>query len=267
MANNNIKLALIQTDLIWENTQANLDKFDTLLQDINDDTDIIILPEVFSTGFALDPSNFEQPVGKKAFNWLKNNAISLNKVLVGSLIFEENKKYFNRMFWMRPDGSFEFYDKRHLFQMGDEHTIMTAGDKPTIVTYKNTKFNLQVCYDLRFPVWAKNNYNKQTDSHDYDVLINIANWPNVRKETYMTLLKARAIENQAFVVWANRIGIDGHTISFSGDSMLVNPLGVIQSQLPENKEGILYTEINPDELAALRKNYKVGLDWDEFKIV
>ncbi len=267
MANNNIKLALIQTDLIWENTQANLDKFDILLQDIAPDTDIIILPEVFSTGFALEPSNFEKPVGKKAFNWLKNKAISLKKVLVGSLIFEENKKYYNRMFWMRPDGRFEFYDKRHLFQMGDEHKVMTAGDKPTIVAYKNTKFNLQVCYDLRFPVWAKNNYNKQTNTHDYDVLINIANWPNVRKETYMTLLKARAIENQAFVVWVNRVGVDGHNISFSGDSLLVNPLGVIQSQLPENKEGILYTEINPNELATLRKEYKVGLDWDKFKII
>jgi predicted amidohydrolase len=265
--NNTIKLALIQTDLVWENTQDNLDNFDTLLRDVKDDTDIIILPEVFSTGFALDPSNFEKPVGEQAFKWLKKKANSLDKVMVGSVIFEENEKYFNRMFWMCPDGSFEFYDKRHLFQMGDEHKVMTAGNQPTIVTYKNTKFNLQICYDLRFPVWVKNNYDKQTNSHDYDVLLYIANWPNSRKQTYMSLLKARAIENQAFVVWVNRVGIDGHKISFSGDSLLVNPLGVVQSQLPENQEEILYVEINTDELSTLRKNYKVGLDWDKFEII
>lgn len=265
--NNNIKLALIQTDLIWEDTQANLDKFDTLFLALKAKTDIVILPEVFSTGFALNPENFEKPVGEKAFSWLKNKAISLKKVVVGSLIFEEDKKFYNRMYWIRPDGSYEFYDKRHLFQMGDEHKVMTAGAKPVIVSYKNTKFNLQICYDLRFPVWAKNNYNKQTNSHDYDVLLFIANWPNSRKQTYISLLKARAIENQAFVIWVNRVGADGHKIAFSGDSLLVNPLGVIQSQLPENIEEILYTELNPDELATLRKDYKVGLDWDSFEIL
>lgn len=264
---NAIKLALIQTDLVWENTQANLSKFDLVLQDLKDETEIVIFPEVFSTGFALNTENFEKPVGLKAFNWLKNQAISLDKVVVASVIFEEHNKYYNRLFWIRPDGSFEYYDKRHLFQMGEEHKVMTAGDKHTIVTYKNTKFNLQICYDLRFPVWAKNNYNQQTDTHDYDVLINIANWPNVRKETYMTLLKARAIENQAFVVWVNRVGVDAHNDTFSGDSLVLNPLGKITAQLPEYKESILYTEIDLDELTDLRKAYKVGLDWDEFKIV
>lgn len=264
---NAIKIALVQTDLVWENTQANLDKFDHLLQDLKNDIDLVILPEVFSTGFALNTSKFDQPVGMKAFDWLKNKAKSLDKILVGSVIFEEKNHYYNRLFWMRPDGSYDYYNKRHLFQMGEEHKVMTAGDKPTIVTYKNVKFNLQVCYDLRFPVWSKNKYDKETNTHEYDVLLYIANWPNSRKEAYMSLLKARAIENQSFVVWVNRVGADGHKDSFSGDSLVVNPLGKIQSQLPEYKEAILYTEINPIELKTSRSNFKVGLDWDEFEVV
>ncbi|HIP48560.1 MAG TPA: hypothetical protein EYG92_06295 [Lutibacter sp.] len=266
MKNNKINIALIQTDLVWENTQANLAKFDVLLKDITSETEIIIFPEVFTTGFALEPSKFEQPVGQKAFEWLKDKAKSLNKIIVASVIFEENKNYLNRLFWMRPDGSFEYYDKRHLFQMGGEHKVMTAGDKPKIVSYKGVKFNLQVCYDLRFPVWAKNNYDKESNTHDYDVLLYIANWPNVRKQTYMTLLKARAIENQAYVIWVNRVGVDAHEVSFSGDSLLVDPIGVIQDQVPENKETILYTEIDLEKLAVLRRGFKVGLDWDKFTV-
>jgi len=263
---NKINIALIQTDLVWEDTQANLAKFDTLLEDITSETELVIFPEAFTTGFALEPANFEQPVGQKAFKWLKDKAQSLDKIIVASVIFEENKNYLNRLFWMRPDGSFDYYDKRHLFQMGGEHKIMTAGDKPSIVSYKGVKFNLQICYDLRFPVWAKNNYNKESDTHDYDVLLYIANWPNVRKQTYMTLLKARAIENQAYVIWVNRIGVDAHKVSFSGNSLLVDPLGVIQKQTPENIEAILYAKIDLDKLAVLRRGFKVGLDWDVFKI-
>jgi len=263
---NTIKLALVQTDLVWENTQANLDKLDLVLQDIEADTEMVILPEVFSTGFALKTSNFEKPVGVKAFNWLKNKAISLNKIVVGSVIFEEDDKYFNRLYWMRPDGTFEFYDKRHLFQMGKEHEVITAGAKHTIVTYKNTKFNLQICYDLRFPVWAKNKYDKETNMHDYDVLLYIANWPNSRKNAYMSLLKARAIENQSFVVWVNRVGVDGHNDSFSGDSLVLNSQGKIQSQALENQETVLYSELNLDALKSSRLGFKVGLDWDTFEI-
>lgn len=263
---NTIDIALIQTNLVWENTQANLNRYNKLLTSIGDDTEIIIFPEVFTTGFALEPDNFEKPVGQKAFDWLKNKAKSLNKIIVASVIFEENKNYLNRLFWMRPDGSFNYYDKRHLFQMGGEHKVMTAGDKPTIVSYKGVKFNLQICYDLRFPVWAKNRYNKEANTHNYDVLLYIANWPNVRKQTYMTLLKARAIENQAYVIWVNRVGIDAHHVSFSGDSLVVSPLGNIQKQLPENKEAILYAKIDLDKLTTLRRAYKVGLDWDKFTV-
>jgi len=263
---NKINIALIQTDLIWENTQANLNAFDVLLENLAPETELIIFPEVFTTGFALDPTNFERPVGQKAFEWLKNKAHSLHKIIIASVIFEEDENYLNRMFWMRPDGSFEYYDKRHLFQMGGEHKVMTAGEKPTIVKYKGVKFNLQICYDLRFPVWARNKYNKESNTHDYDVLVYIANWPNVRKQTYMTLLKARAIENQTYVIWVNRIGIDAQGVSFSGDSLWVDPLGIIQKQVSENEKAILYAAIDLDKLTVLRRGYKVGLDWDAFTV-
>jgi len=264
--NSDLKIGLIQTDLIWEDTQANLAKFDALFKTVNDDVEILILPEMFATGFTMKVDKLKKPLGQLAFNWLKNKAHSLDKILVGSILFEENRKYYNRLFWMRPDGSYEFYNKRHLFQMGNEHKVMTAGDKPIIVSYKNTKFNLQVCYDLRFPVWSKNKYNLKTDSYAYDVLLYVANWPNVRKQAYMSLLKARAIENQAFVIWVNRVGVDGNNRAHSGDTMLLDPLGNSKDSLPENVEKILYVTINLNELTTIRKNFKVGLDWDNFDV-
>lgn len=266
MTDNNIELALIQTDIVWENTEANLAKYDVLFSSIHDDVDIVILPEMFVTGFTMNVDSLDKPIGQLAFKWLKNKAYSLGKIIVGSLLFEENQQYYNRLFWMRPNGTYDYYNKRHLFQMGGEHKVMTAGNKPVIVSYKNIKFNLQVCYDLRFPVWSKNTYNKKIDTYKYDVLIYVANWPKLRKQAYMSLLKARAIENQAYVIWVNRVGVDARNITHSGDSMLLNPLGNTQEILPENIEEVLYASINLDELANTRKNFKVGLDWDNFSL-
>lgn len=261
-----IKLALLQSDLLWENPKANFEKFDSLLQSLNPDTDIVILPEVFSTAFTMEIAQLDKPVGKSAFDWLKEKSKSLNKVIVGSILLEEKKKYYNRMFWMRPDGSYSYYDKRHLFQMGDEHKVMTAGDKRVIIPFKNAHFMLQICYDLRFPVWIKNRFDKQKNTHEYDVLIYIANWPEVRKQAYMTLLKARAIENQAYVVWVNRVGENNKGINHSGDSQVINPMGSLLEQMPENQEGILYANIDLKELKEIRSGYKVGLDWDKFEM-
>lgn len=261
-----IKLALIQTDILWENPKANFGKFDALLQDLNTDTDIVILPEMFATGFTMEVHQLAKPVGKSAFDWLQKKAIALNKVIIGSILLEAENKYYNRMFWMRPDGSYSYYDKRHLFQMGDEHKVMTAGNKRVIIPYKDTHFMLQVCYDLRFPVWAKNRYDIHKKEHEYGVLIYIANWPEIRKKAYMTLLKARAIENQAYVIWVNRVGRDARGIDHSGDSQIIDPLGTVIKQMPENKEGILYAKIDLKKLKRIRKSFKVGLDWDAFKV-
>ncbi len=261
-----IKLALVQTDLLWENPKGNFKKFDVLLQNLDMDTEIVILPEVFSTGFTMEVNHLEKPVGNSALNWLKKKANSLNKIIIGSILLEEKQKYFNRMYWIRPDGSYSYYDKRHLFQMGGEHKVMTAGNKRIIIPYKDTHFMLQICYDLRFPVWVKNRFDKQNNTHEYDVLIYISNWPEIRKEAYMTLLKARAIENQAYVVWVNRIGVDNKEINHSGDSQVLDPQGTIIKQMPKNKEGILYATIDLKKIRKIRNDFKIGLDWDAFKV-
>ena len=257
-----IKLALIQADLVWENPKENLKSFDKQLANLATDTEIVILPEVFATGFTMDISKFNHSIGVEALSWLKQKASEFNKIFVGSFLIKENGNYYNRMYWVRPDSSFDYYDKRHLFQMGGEHKVITAGEKRTIVDYKGVKFMFQICYDLRFPIFARNKFNKQTNTHDYDVLLYVANWPESRKDTYNTLLKARAIENQAYVVWVNRIGTDGHNIVFSGDSQIVSPYGKVTEKMQAHKAGILYSELDLQDLQDFRASYKIGLDWD-----
>jgi predicted amidohydrolase len=264
---NAIKIALVQADLYWEDIQKNLQKFDRLLQGITTDTEIIILPEMFATAFTVDTERQEKPVGKRAFKWLLEKAKELQKIIVGSILFEEEGEYYNRMFWMRPNGTYEYYDKRHLFQMGNEHHTITAGNRRVIVSHKNTRFLLQVCYDLRFPVAAKNRYNPQSDKYDYDVIIYVANWPEVRKQAYMTLLKARAIENQAYVVWVNRVGVDAKNQGHSGDSQVINTMGQVITHVQANQEEVCYATINLDEINKVRTGFKVGLDWDSFEIL
>ena len=266
MHTNNIKLALVQADLLWQNTKGNLAKFDNLLFGISDDTDIVILPEMFATAFTMQVDKLEKPVGRLALDWLISKAKNLNKVLLGSLLFEEKNKYYNRMFWVNSDGSFHFYDKRHLFRMGNEEEVMTAGKDRVIVPFRGTNFMLQVCYDLRFPVFVKNNFDSKTKTHDYDVIVYIANWPEIRKKAYNRLLKARAIENQAYVVWVNRVGKDDSGIVHSGDSQLIDPLGNILNQLSAHQENILYANLDLDKLQEIRKSFEVGLDWDNFNV-
>jgi len=262
-----INFSLIQANLIWENTQANLEMFDRLLKKVPQETEIVILPEMFSTGFTMNVQNLEKPVGQKAFEWLKSKATSINKIIVASILLEKNGKYYNRMFWMRPDGSFDFYDKRHLFHQGGEDKVMTSGNKKTIVTYKGIKFLLQICYDLRFPVWSKNNFDIETEAYDYDAIIYIANWPESRKQAYINLLKARAIENQAIVFWVNRVGDDYHKNHHSGDSQIVDVLGNILTKARTENEEILSFEVDFLKVEIARKQFKVGLDWDKFKIL
>jgi len=261
-----LNISLVQADLVWENPQESLNKFDKLLQEIPKDTEVIVIPEMFDTGFTMNVQKIPKPVGSKTLQWLKNKTSELNKIITGSILTEDHGKYYNRMYWMRPDGSYDYYDKRHLFHMGNEHKIMTAGKQKTIVAYKDIKIQLQICYDLRFPVWSKNNYDKKTDTYDFDVIIYIANWPESRKQAYLNLLKARAIENQAFVIWVNRVGMDGNNVMHSGDSQIVDPQGNILLKLNEKQEQIASFQIDFSILEDLRNNFKVGLDWDKFKI-
>jgi len=169
--NNKLHIALVQADLIWENPKENFEHFDSLLKEIDPKTDIIILPEVFSTGFTMKLENLEKPLGKTSFQWLQNKAKSLDKILVGSVLFTEENRQYNRMFWVAPTGDFSYYDKRHLFQMGNEHKTITAGNRRVVVPFKDAHFMLQICYDLRFPVWSRNSYDKKKNTHNYDVLV------------------------------------------------------------------------------------------------
>ncbi len=265
--NDKIHISLIQTDLVWENEQANLNRFDRLLKEVTPETEIIILPEMFATGFTMNVQKFNKPVGYQSFEWMKQKSSELNKIIVGSLLTEDKGKYFNRMYWVRPDGSFEYYDKRHLFHMGGEHKVMTAGNRKVFVSYKNRRFQLQICYDLRFPVWSKNNFDETNGSYDYDAIIYIANWPESRKTAYMSLLKARAIENQAFVIWVNRIGVDGKGIFHSGDSQIIDAEGIVLTSAKSGQEKILNYSLDFSKLDSLRKRFNVGLDWDKFQIL
>ena len=261
-----VKISLIQTDLAWEQTDKNLQNFDRLIEKVPSDSEIVILPEMFSTGFTMNVEKIEKPVGKKAFEWMKNKAKQIDKILVGSILFEQNAKFYNRMFWMPPDGNFQSYDKRHLFQMGGEHHIMTAGNKRTIVEFKGIKFLLQICYDLRFPVWSKNSFDKNSQTYEYDVIIYIANWPESRKYAYENLLKARAIENQSAVIWVNRTGKDGNDIYHSGDTCFVDETGKVRTKTEAGQEQILTFYLNKEQILNTRNSFKVGLDWDNFKI-
>jgi len=262
-----IHISLIQADLVWEDESSNLSRFDRLLSQIDLQTEIIILPEMFATGFTMNVDKFSKPVGLQSFEWLKQKSSELNKIIVGSLLTEVDGRYYNRMYWMRPDGGFAYYDKRHLFHMGGEHKVMTAGNRKVFVDYKNKRFQLQICYDLRFPVWSKNNYDESKDTYDYDAIIYIANWPETRKQAYQSLLKARAIENQAFVVWVNRVGQDGNDIYHSGDSQILDPYGNTLIEAASGHEEIVNFELDFAIQNTLRNRFKVGLDWDKFQIL
>ena len=262
-----MKIALVQTNIIWEDERVNLNKLTQQLRTISSDAEVVILPEMFATGFTMAVQNLVKPAGKNIFAWMQNMAVSLQKVIVGSVLTEVNNRYYNRMYWVRPDGTFDYYDKRHLFHQGGEDAVMYAGHQNTIVTYKGVRFMLQICYDLRFPVAVKNKYNKEKQSYDYDVIIYIANWPEVRKQAYTSLLQARAIENQALVIWVNRVGEDNRNIAHSGDSKFVDAYGNIVTQAHPNTEDVLYIDLDINALNTFREQFKVGLDWDDFELL
>ncbi|MGQ0828418.1 MAG: amidohydrolase [Bacteroidota bacterium] len=256
-----LKITIIQTPLHWENKEKNLEMFSKKLAAITEASDVIVLPEMFSTGFSMSPEKFAEPMGGPTVNWIKSKAKEKNCVITGSFIVEENGNYYNRLIWMRPDGTLSIYDKRHLFRMGDEHNHYSFGKGKLIVEIKGWKICPLVCYDLRFPVWSRN------VKSEYDVLVYVANWPERRNHHWKTLLLARAIENQSYVVGVNRIGNDGKDISHSGDSAVIDPKGVIISKTKANEESIETVTLNYSELVEYRQVFPAALDADDFKIV
>jgi len=260
---NDLKITLVQTSLLWQDIPGNLQHLETKLKGIGDETDLVLLPEMFSTGFTMDAAQYAETMDGDAVHWLSEQAEKMNCVVAGSLLIRENDRFFNRFIWMEPGGDFSYYDKRHLFRMGHEHKTMTMGVGKTIVELKGWRCSLQVCYDLRFPVWSRNQY--KAGEFDYDLLIYVANWPAVRKQAYRALLPARAIENQSWVVWVNRVGKDGHGLEHSGNSAVFDPYGNETITAQDFKEVILTTTLSGQLLPEFRKKFAVGLDWDNFK--
>ena len=266
-----LRLSLVQTALVWENPKGNLQNFETLLFPLKGKTDLVILPEMFNTGFSMESSKLAEPVNGPTFRWMQKMATDLGAALVGSVITEEKGKYFNRLYWVKPDGSSDFYNKRHLFRMAGEHEHFAPGNKRLIVEYKGFKIMPLVCYDLRFPVWSRNqnqvNETRTQVKPEYDLLIYVANWPKPRTTPWSSLLVARSIENQAFVTGVNRVGVDGNGIEYDGASALIDPKGEVISDFQLGQEAIKTFTIKLDDLNAFREKFPVGLDADGFEII
>ena len=261
----NLRITLIQTSLVWENCEANLEHFGKKISSIKESSDLIVLPEMFSTGFTMNPEKNAEEHEGPALQWMKKKSAEMNRVITGSVAVKDNGKYFNRLYWVLPDGSYKFYNKRHLFRMGNEDKHYTAGEKKVIVELNGWKINLQVCYDMRFPIWCRNKWDKNYNA-DYDVLLFVANWPEVRSYPWKQLLIARAIENQSYVIGLNRIGKDGNDFSHSGDSAVLNPRGEIISKTKANEDSIETVELDMNYLTEFRKVFPVGMDADGFEL-
>lgn len=258
-----IRFSLIQANLQWEDKSANLRMFENKIGPLAGQTDIVILPEMFSTGFSMRPEMFAEKMPGPTVQWMRELASKLRLILTGSLIIEEDGKYFNRLLWMLPDGNFGYYDKRHLFGFADEDKHYSAGSKRLIASVKGWKINLQVCYDLRFPVWARQS--GSSTEPEYDVLVYVANWPQRRNHAWKTLLQARAIENQCFCFGVNRVGTDGNGIFHSGESMVVDPMGEVLYSGSGDEE-VFTIKLEKSHLNSVREKFPFLKDRDGFVI-
>lgn len=256
-----LSITLIQSNLFWEDVDQNLKQFESKIDLISQPTDLIVLPEMFTTGFTMDPKAYAESHEGKGLNWMQLIAKDKNTALVGSISIKDRDKFYNRLYWVFPDGSYKYYDKKHLFSMGNENKKYHAGNSRIIIDYKGWKICPLICYDLRFPVWSRN-----TKKNSYDILIYIANWPAVRAHPWKQLLIARAIENQCFVIGLNRVGKDINKIEHSGDSMVINAKGEIINQIKINEETEQTTTINKAELIDFRNTFSVLNDADDFTI-
>ncbi|MEO8961972.1 MAG: nitrilase family protein [Ginsengibacter sp.] len=258
-----LTFTLIQTDLFWENKKANMQMLQHKIESIKEKTEVVILPEMFTTGFSMKPELLGEKMDGETIDWMRRVASAKKIILTGSIIIEQKGQYYNRLIWMLPNGDYGFYDKRHLFAYGNEHEHYTAGDKKLIASVKGWKINLQICYDLRFPVWSRQTTGGIEDK--YEILINVANWPEKRSIAWNTLLRARAIENQCFVVGLNRTGVDGNKIFYDGQSSIIDPLGgIIYSK---NTDEDIYTcTLLREKIIESRTQFPFWRDADKFII-
>lgn len=252
-----MKTALLQTQLIWENPQQNRKFLEEKTQTISDDVALIVLPEMFTSGFTMNPESVAETMHGETITWLQKLAKEKNCAITGSLVIKENDKYYNRLVFVFPNGEIQHYDKRHLFTLAGEDKVYTSGTDKLIVDYQGFKICPMICYDLRFPVFARN-------VEDYDILIYVANWPKPRINAWDILLKARAVENMSYVIGVNRVGADAN-LEYTGHSQVVDFLGnyIIE---PQTIEGVFITEFNKEKLLETRKKLNFLNDRDAFEI-
>lgn len=263
-----LTFTIIQTYLHWEDKQANLRMLEDKLRNLQEPTQIVLLPEMFSTGFSMNPEALAETMDGETIAWMKEQSAKYKIVLAGSVIIKEEENFYNRLLWMLPNGQYGFYDKRHRFAFAGEDGQYTAGSKRTIASVMGWKINLQVCYDLRFPVWARQQLQSNEDKTlrpEYDVLIYVANWPERRSHAWKTLLCARAIENQSYVIGVNRVGKDGNDIYHSGNSMVIDPLGEVLYHKADDEDTFTIT-LQKAHLENVRSKFPFWKDGDAFAI-
>lgn len=254
-----LRITLVQADLIWHQPEANRTQFEDIFADLEGKTDLIVLPEMFTTGFTMTPEALAEPEDGETVQWLKQQAHRLDVAIVGSVVTQVGDHYRNRLFFTPPNGEQQVYDKRHLFRMGGEHNHYEAGRERVVVEYKGWRIMPQICYDLRFPVFSRNH-------NEYDLLLYVANWPKPRRQPWRTLLQARAIENLTYVAGVNRVGTDGAGLEYSGDSLLVDFTGeCLIDQAAEQAFVETYT-LDSRALNDFRKRFPAWMDADAFDL-
>lgn len=253
-----MKIALVQHNTIWADPAANRESLDSWLSSL-EGVSLCVFPEMFSTGFATNPEGIAEPLPSSTLEWMKQKASQLNCAMAGSVAVEEGGMYYNRFYFVKPDGSVTKYDKRHLFTFGGEDKTFAAGNERVIVEWKGVRFLLLICYDLRFPVWIRNR-------GDYDAILHVSSWPSVRRAPYDALVRARAIENQCWFAAVNRVGTDP-SLEYSGGSVLVDPYGAVAASCNDNAQQVCVGEIDMDKLNEFRQRFPVLNDADNFEII
>ncbi len=259
MTMQDLRVTLVQADLHWHDPAANRTQFEAIFAELKGQTDLVILPEMFTTGFTMEPELLAEPHGGDTAQWLNKQAKELDAAIVGSVVTQTDAGFHNRLLFTTPEGEQSFYDKRHLFRMGCEHNHYQQGTERLVLNYRGWRIMPQICYDLRFPVFCRNR-------NEYDLLLYVANWPAPRRNAWRTLLQARAIENQVFVAGVNRVGTDGTGLEYSGDSLLVDFKGELQIDGDEGEAFVKTETLNAQELLAFREKFPAWMDADEFEL-
>lgn len=255
-----LHIALIQAPLLWENKQGNLWQFEQHILGLHHSQDLILLPEMFSTGFSMQPEKLAEDPDGETVRWMMRMAAASGSVIAGTLMIADRGNYYNRSVWTTPEGEIHCYDKRHLFTMGREEQYFSPGEERVVIHLKGWKIVPLTCYDLRFPVWSRNQYRQ--NEYAYDLLCYLANWPAARSQHWRQLLIARAIENQAFVAGVNRTGMDGKGLNHLGHSMVVDACGNLIADAGEQDTAVIMATLKGDQLDDYRKRFFVAADWN-----